>query len=670
MCVAGSVAFDKSGNLWVADELNNRVLKFNAPLFIGEAASLVIGQQVFTTYFCTTSQRGLCEPEGIAFDKSGSLWVADTGNSRLVKFSAPFSNGELASTVLGQSTFTTSACTTTAGGFCYPQGLGSDLSGNLWAADTNNCRIVRFNAPTTNGESASVVIGQPTFTTNTCDTTQSNLTGPVGTALDKSGNLWVADFGNNRVLRFDTPFSNGESASLVIGQGSFFSSSCSTTQSGLCDPVGIAFDKAGNLWVADQANSRVLQFTVPLSSAESASLVLGKPDFTTSGCTSTSSGFCNTEGLVFDKAGNLWIADQNSRVLGFLRFLDGELASKVLGQSGFTTGTCSTTQSGLCKPGGTTFDKSGNLWVADFSNNRVVMFKTPQTTDKAATFVIGQSSFTSSACATTQSGLCGPAGTAFDSSGNLWVADGKNNRVLEFSAPFSTGESASLVIGQSLFTTSGCATTRGGLCTPTSVAFDKSGNLWVADEANNRILKYSAPFSNGELASLVIGQSLFTTSACAQSPSTESSLCLPFTIVFDKSGNLWVADAGNSRVLMFRPPFSNDEAAFIVIGQADFTTSTCALNQSGMCNPDYISFDPSGNLWVADSASANSRVLEFLAPYCDGEPASFVIGHPDFTSSGCALTQSGLCNPDGLAFDKSGNLWVGDFTNNRVIEFT
>jgi sugar lactone lactonase YvrE len=190
-------------------------------------------------------------------------------------------------------------------------------------------------------------------------------------------------------LEFAPPFSNGEGASLVIGQPSFTVGAClGVSQTGLCRPAGLAFDSLGQLWVTDQLNSRVLEFTPPFSIGESASLVIGQPGFTTGTCsgglggTPTQSGLCLSfggvlsSGVAFDSSGNLWATDDfNSRMLEFKPpFSSGESASLVIGQSSFTTNTCSTTQSGLCGPSGLAFDSSGNLWVPDEGNSRVLEF--------------------------------------------------------------------------------------------------------------------------------------------------------------------------------------------------------------------------------------------------------------------------------------------------------
>ncbi len=366
-------------------------------------------------------------------------------------------------------------------------------------------------------------------------------------------------------------------------------------------------------------------------------------------------------------------------------FRTGESASLVLGQSSFTSKMCSTTQSGFCFTSGSAFDSSGNLWIADEVNDRVLEFNPPFSNDENASLVIGQSGFTTDTCSVTRSGLCSPVGLAFDPSGNLWVADQRNNRTLEFATPFSSGESASIVLGQSSFTVGTCnlsglgsPPTPSTLCIPVGVAFDSSGNLWVTDRGNNRILEFNPPFSNDESASLVLGQSSLTANGCSGGftglPPSQNGLCLPVGLGFDSSGNLWVADQYNNRVLEFDAPFSDGEAAALVIGQPGFATSTCNLSglgspptQGSLCRATGLAFGSSGNLWVADQV--NSRVLEFNPPFSNGENASLVIGQSSFTTNTCSVTQSGLCRPLGLTFDSKSNLWVPDGFNSRVLAF-
>ncbi|MGD0175630.1 MAG: NHL repeat-containing protein [Candidatus Bathyarchaeia archaeon] len=368
----------------------------------------------------------------------------------------------------------------------------------------------------TTGMPASLVIGQSDFTTGAAHTTQTGLREPVSLRFDSSGNLWVSDWSNNRVLMFKPPFSTGMAASLVIGQVDFTQNSGATSQTGLSGPYGLGFDAAGNLWVSDGSNSRVLMF---------------KPPFST-----------------------------------------GMAASLVIGQSGFTTSTAQTTQTGLHWPWDLGFDASGNLWVADWINNRVLMFKPPFSTGMAASLVIGHKSFLWNGLATNQTGLNRPIGLRFDALGNLWVSEGSNNRVLMFKPPFATGMAASLVIGQSDFTTGTAQTTQTGLHSPTGLGFDASGNLWVVEDANNRVLMFKPPFTTGMAASLVIGQADFTHGSGA---TTQTGLHAPMGLDFDTVGNLWVVEDANNRVLMF--PGSTGLSAFLLELQAGWNLISLPL---------------------------------------------------------------------------------------------
>jgi sugar lactone lactonase YvrE len=351
-------------------------------------------------------------------------------------------------------------------------------------------------------------------------------------------------------------------------------------------------------------------------------------------------------------------------------FTGGEVASLVIGQASLTSGGAADTSSGLARPGMAAFDSSGDLWVVDSGNNRVLEFlKGPGfTSGEAASLVIGQTSLTSGTSGDTSRTLNGPSSIAFDSSGNLWVVDSGNNRVLEFlkGPGFTSGEAASRVIGQTSLTSAVSGHTSTTLNGPTGVSVDPSGNLWVVDSGNNRVLEFlkGPGFTSGEAASLVIGQTSLTGSAPGDSP---VGLTAPTQLVFDSSGNAWVADAGNARVLEFTTPFATGESASLVEGQPSLNVKNQGTTQTEVENPSSIGFDSHGNLWVVDPLS--NRVIEFAAPFANGDAASLVIGQTSFTSGGSGDTATTLNGPSSIVFDSSGNAWVTDAGNNRVLEF-
>jgi len=359
----------------------------------------------------------------------------------------------------------------------------------------------------TNGQASSDFIGQVDFTSNRRLTSQSGLIFPVGVAFDSSGDLWVADTRNNRVLEFKPPFASGMAASLVIGQSDFTTNRASTSRRGLDVPLGIAFDRADNLWVADRFNHRVLGFKSPLSSGMNASVVIGQPDFTTASPDTSRVGLNSPSGVATDSSGDLWVADStNSRILEFSPpFASGMAASLVIGQSNFTTSRFAISRNVLTFPLGVLFDQTGNLWAVDTSANRVLEFVPPFTNGMDASLVIGEPDFfTTGHDFTYQAGLRFPDAAAFDQFGKLWVTDAYSNRTLEFVPPFRDGMSASLVIGQPDFTTDSGATSRTGLNTPSGLAFDSFGNLWVSDTSNNRVLEYASQVSAQGVTSAII----------------------------------------------------------------------------------------------------------------------------------------------------------------------
>jgi sugar lactone lactonase YvrE len=137
---------------------------------------------------------------------------------------------------------------------------------------------------------ASLVIGQPDFVSGAPATTAAGLDYPGAIAFDSAGNLWIGDSNNNRVLAFVPPFTTGQLATGVLGQPDFVTAAVNTTQSGFDFPFGIAFDSKGRLAVADLGNNRTMAFKPPFTIDQLAEGVLGQPDFVTATPTTTAVG--------------------------------------------------------------------------------------------------------------------------------------------------------------------------------------------------------------------------------------------------------------------------------------------------------------------------------------------------------------------------------------------
>ncbi len=364
-----------------------------------------------------------------------------------------------------------------------------------------------------NGQAATLVLGQPDFVSSTAASTPSGFSGPRGVAVDPtSGKVFVADTKNNRVLRFASvsSLSNGAAAEAVLGQPDFNSTDGRTGPDGMSWPAGIAVDASGRLWVADSVNYRVLRFDNASSKASGAG------------------------------------------------------ADGVLGQPDFTQNTPHTTQDGVNEPEDVAVDASGRLWVADTFNFRILRFDNAASKPNGANAdgVLGQPDFVSLVGQTTADGMSAPYGVATDTAGRLWVADTANDRVLRFdnAAAKPNGADADGVLGEPDFTTRAIQHgTPNGMAEPAGVALDANGGLYVADNWNNRILVFdsAASLPNGANADYVLGQPDFVASSPNTGGLSAASLDSPLGLFFDPSARvLWAADQENNRALMYGQPYA------------------------------------------------------------------------------------------------------------------
>src|SRR5712692_1692628 len=229
----------------------------------------------------------LSSPNALAIDSEGHLFVSDTSNNRVLgwKSAASFQNDTAADLWLGQPTVQHSnPLGIGVKGFVFPLGLAVEpATGNLFVADLGNNRVIRFPKPFANPSRVEpdAVYGQPDFNTraaNSSGITGRSMNGPRGVAFDTQGDLWVADTGNNRILRFPASVLNtsNPAADLALGQPDLQSASPDAggtiSASGFDTPFALTFDARNNLYVADYRNTRVLKFGAPITSASAATL--------------------------------------------------------------------------------------------------------------------------------------------------------------------------------------------------------------------------------------------------------------------------------------------------------------------------------------------------------------------------------------------------------------
>ncbi len=664
----GAVAVDASGNVWVADGGNNRVLRFSVPCVGSDvSANLALGQPDLVSSFAngsgaSVSTNTLYYPQGIAVDTSGNVWVADGINHRVLKFSSTTIAGVILGTapvadlVLGQADFVSNSSdrggSVSTNTLSYPSGLAADLSGNIWVADQNSNRVVRYTAPVVNGQDAGLVVGQASFDTGNPGSTRNALFSPVGIALDASGSLWVADQANSRVLKYSSStilgFSPGTAlnADLVLGQADYLSGHAnrggSTGVDTLNYPAGVAVDPSGNVWVADSTNNRVLEFAA--SSSGSAAVALGQPEMTNNTSAWTTARTMQGPFSVVEGGGRVYVADASSnRVLWWnssTTYTNGLPADGIIGQPdsasnspnrGLTVSTDT-----LFYPSSVAVDSSSNVWVTDYGNNRVLRFPAPATgSDAIADLVLGQADYLSGHAnrgGTTAAGTLNTPGTVVVDGSHVWVTDEFNNRVVRYASPFTNGQDADLLLGQAGFTSNASGTTQTTLSGPRSVAAEVSGAVWVSDTGNNRVLKYAVPATGGP-ADLVLGQTDFISGSANSGGITPTAAGFDYVygVTVSSAGDVWVADENNNRVVRFTTPTVSGQAADLVLGQPDFVQYSnnrgAALPaENTLSSPLCATLNSSGNLWVADYG--NNRALKF----------AFISVGGGVTLNGAALT--------------------------------
>ncbi len=713
-----------------AQALFNKPVKvFGDPNFIGTAANPL----TFDSYGPNVVEgRELSQPLGVAVDNSVSppiVYIADTANNRVLgyQYTTQLAPGSVADLVLGQlnrfSNLTQGPPNgSLSTGLNHPTGVAVDTAGNLYVADSGNNRVLRYPKPFSQpagNQFPSLIIGQTSFSGYTGNaggvlpntlllTSGTSFVPKTGLAFDAAGNLWVTDTGNNRVLRFPAGVlsanQNGPSADLAAGQPDLVSSAAATSQmakNGLSHPTSVAFDSTGRMLVADQLQ-RVVVYPAGIGVNATAARILGSA----SGQSALPPVNDVTVGSALGVAvsgTNILVADvANNRVMvfGAVDSWPAETttfsptATAVIGQTDFSgakanQGNGDASASTLNQPA--EFGVANNeLYVADSGNNRVLVYSNVlNSVATAATRVIGQLDFPYYGLNLVEGkefGITGASGFVSGSAildysatpPHLYVADTLNNRVLGFNN-FNTmqnGQAADLVIGQpDLFrtmvnypTNNASTPNAQGLNQPSALVVDSAGNLYVADSLNSRILRFPTPFKppSGstmlETADLVLGQTSFTSIV---TDTTSQTLRAPAGLAFTKdganasvasSGWLVASDVSQNRVLLFQKPFSIGMSASVVLGQANFTSATASSTAAGLSGPRGVAVDPQDNILVADTGNARVEVFGTAAGLANGAGASFPL-------------TSGLNQPDSIGMASSGEFWVADASQNDLLHF-
>jgi len=360
-------------------------------------AVYVLGQSSFTTGTRTLSFSSLYGTRSTAFDSVNNRLFVSDGDHRVLVYNITngISNNMPASNVIGQPDFISNATLTNSSSLYEPYGLYYDEDNErLFVADGFNNRVLVYNLSggISDGMAATYVIGQPDFDTNIVGGGDTGLHFPVGVEFDPTTDyLYVNDYNNNRVMVYDLTLgiTNNMAASFVIGQSDFLNINVGSDAIGFGYNPDIAVDTERQLvFIIDQYSNRIMVFDVSggITNGMAASHVLGQPDLSTYTPNTTIDGLSQPGSVYYDATTKqLFVGDQlNRRVVVYdltSGVTDGMDATYIYGQGDFTTNVSDTTQSTFkgISPIGVEYDHdSRNLYVADYENNRLMVFSLPK----------------------------------------------------------------------------------------------------------------------------------------------------------------------------------------------------------------------------------------------------------------------------------------------------
>ncbi len=571
--------------LYIADDSNNRVLIYNTvPTVNNASADVVVGQPNMTSG--SSDQGGsvaantLHNPNSVYTDGT-KLYIADRLNHRaLIYNTVPTVNNAPADVVVGQPDMTSDSAnqggSVAANTLYSPYSVYNDGT-KLYIADCFNHRVLIYNTvPTVNNASADAVVGQANMTSN--DSNQGSgvavntLRGPRSVYTD-GVKLYIADNLNNRVLIYNTvPTINNVPADVVVGQPNMTSGSSNqgsnVAANTLYSPYSVYTDGA-KLYIADAANNRVLIYnTVPTVNHASADVVVGQPNMTSNSSNQGGNAAANTlndPSSVYTDGTKLYIADAaNNRVLIYntVPTSDNASADVVVGQFKMNFN--------LANKGGlgantlyspySVYTDGTKLYIADYSNHRVLIYNTvPTVNDASADVVVGQPDMTSNSLnqggSVTANTLFAPYSVYTDGT-KLYIADSLNHRVLIYNTvPTVNDASADVVVGQPDMTSNslnqGSGVAANTLWRPYSVYIDGT-KLYIADYTNHRVLIYNTvPTANNAPADVVVGQSNMTSNSSNQGGNVAANTLNDPSSVYTDGTKLYIADYSNHRVLIY-----------------------------------------------------------------------------------------------------------------------
>ena len=622
------------------------------------SAPLASAQAIISTYAGSgrTIQPGLAtnaildQVDGLATDSAGNVYAAVSLNNVVIKVTP----AGVLSVVAGNGApgFSGDGGTATAATLNDPRGVAVDAKGNLYIVDGNNARVRKVDPSgiiTTFAGSGSP--NSYNFGGDGGPATQASLSDPAGLAVDRAGNVYIADGLNNRVRKVDTA---GTITSVAgNGQSQFSGDGGPATSAGLAQPTGLAFDADGNLYIADTGNQRVRM----VDAGGTITTIAGGGG---QGCLQQGSAigdvFMLPRQLVIDGKGNVLVADQWCNAVRKIT-QDGTISTVAGSLQGFSGDGGPAISASLYFPWGVALDSNGNVYIGDTLNQRI---RKVDAGGIITTFAgSGLTNFSGDGGLATSAGLDYPYAVALDQAGNLYVADSNNNRVRKVTGAGTISTFAGT--GTAGYSGDGGPATQAELDSPEGVAVDSAGNVYIADQNNQSVRRVAA---NGTITTYAGNGTGQVGHSGDGGPAIQATLNFPQGLAVDAGGNLYIADRQNNRVRRVAP--SGVITTVAGNGNGAFSGDGGAAVNASLSQPTGVAVDSAGNLYIADWNNYRVRKVDTHGAITTiaGTGAGNYAGQ-----EGVPATQIPMDQPVGVTVDGAGNLYItvtGSGTVTRV----